>query len=70
MEKLKNVVIDLIADRRFCFHSPERQFLPDVLVGDNNLDTCMQFDLIDEAYGQIAKIKFYDKVTDLVSRES
>lgn len=39
-------------------------------MGDNNLDTCLQFDLVDSEEGTIAKVKMYDKITDLVCRES
>ena len=37
--------------------------------GSNNLDSCYQYEILDEANDKILNIKFYDKTLDLIGRD-
>ena len=37
--------------------------------GDNNLETCFQYVAKDRDGAKLLKIKFYDKILDLIARE-
>ena len=40
-----------------------------VIRGDNNLDTCYQYTVLDEANDKLLNIKMYDKTLDLIGRD-
>ena len=37
--------------------------------GDNNLETCFQYAVLDVENDKLLNIKFYDKTLDLISRD-
>ena len=37
--------------------------------GSNNLDTCLQYEVVNNAGEKILNVKFYDKVLDLIARD-
>ena len=41
-----------------------------VRFGTNNLDSCYQYEVVDSKKNKVMNIKFYDKILDLVGRES
>lgn len=68
--KLGTIAGDLVNDRKFYFHTMDHQIVPTVLFGDNNLETCLQYDFFDDNKERFLKVKVYDKVTDLFCHES
>ena len=58
------------ASQEHNFLTPGRAWGLSVVKGDNNLDTCYQYVVNDKDNDGILKIKYYDKVVDLVAREA
>ena len=42
---------------------------PTVTIGDNNLDTCLQFKVKDKNKDHFLTVKAYDKMVDLIARD-
>ena len=51
------------------FLSLERMMNLNVQRGDNILDSCFQYAVVDEERNKLLNIKMYDKMLDLLSRE-
>jgi hypothetical protein len=64
------LIDSLVEARKFCFHNRAQTIMPKITIGDNTLPTCLQFDLLTSDGLRFAKVKIYDKITDLISREA
>ena len=71
--KLKNTRVKPEALKKFGFPFVLKSGLIgnlNVSIGDNNLDSCLQFFVTDDQGTKLLNIKFYDKILDLVSKEA
>ena len=55
------------ADTNLVSHLPVQE--PRIRLAPNRHDTCYQYYVVDEAGHKLLKVKFYDKVIDLMARE-
>ena len=40
-----------------------------VVPGDNNLETCYQYSVVNEQNYKLLNVKFYDKILDMIGRD-
>ncbi len=69
-EKLQDFVEKRVLSGKFKFFNTNNVAAPRVLNGDNVLNSCFQFKLVDADGIKFMNIKIYDKVLDLIGRDN
>ena len=68
-DRLNAAVVEIFGNRLANFLSLGRISDLKVVKGQNNLDTCYQYEIKDSNKNKILNVKVYDKMIDLVARE-